>query len=78
MHECELEDVLTLEREPYNPEDRNAIKVLHLGRHLGYIGREDAQALAPKLDAGEVLTATFEGVWQLEYAHTNGAIEVAA
>jgi len=73
---CEEGDPLTLEREPNNPQDPNAIKVLHEGRHLGYIGREQAAGLAPALDRGVQFEARFEAIWALEYATTNGAITV--
>lgn len=42
---------LTLERQPENPFDANAIAVL-AGRHqIGFIARDDAAELAPLLDA---------------------------
>jgi hypothetical protein len=50
-----------LEREPDNPKDENAIKVLIdadyklkalKGKHLGYLRRDTAALLAPRLDAG--------------------------
>lgn len=46
-----------LEREPDNPADPNAIKVMlpnrmMEGKQLGYLMRESAELLAPRLDAG--------------------------
>ena len=76
---CEEGDPLTLEREPNNPQDPNAIKVLHEGRLLGYINREAAQTLAPTLDAGRTVEATLDGLWDYgQYASTNGAIKLAS
>jgi len=45
---------LTLRRDPANPHDPNAIAVLTAsGAQLGFVPREVAEALAPRLDAGE-------------------------
>jgi hypothetical protein len=73
---CEEGDPLTLEREPTNKEDPNAIKVLHERGHLGYIGRELAAELAPAMDRGVLFEAHFVAIWALEYATTNGEITV--
>lgn len=59
-----------LEREPENPADKNAIKVIaangspYSGIHLGYIPRVTAEILAPALDKGqaEVLNVTLTSV----------------
>ena len=75
-HECEVGDRLTLEREPNNSKDRNAIVVLHEGRRLGYVGEEKAEELAPKMDAGEGLEAVFLTINVLWDTRTNGYIEV--
>jgi hypothetical protein len=37
----------TLEPEPTNPHDPNAIRVLAAGRHVGYLSREDAVRYGP-------------------------------
>jgi hypothetical protein len=58
--------VLELRREPDNEYDRNAIGVRLRKRiglrnrdlHLGYIKASEAQYLAPRMDAGQVVTAT--------------------
>jgi hypothetical protein len=45
---------LELRRDPANPHDANAIAVLlGDGRQAGWVPREDAAELAPRLDAGE-------------------------
>jgi 2-polyprenyl-6-methoxyphenol hydroxylase-like FAD-dependent oxidoreductase len=43
-------DALTLKREPDNPHDRHAIQVLWQGQLLGYVPRQNNQALAWALD----------------------------
>ena len=48
-----------LVREPDNPHDPNAIKVM-LGQYfLGYVPRHIAEKLAPEMDAGRKLFALF-------------------
>lgn len=47
----------TLEREPDNRFDPNAVKVIVGGRHLGYLPALVAEQLAPRLDSGEVTVA---------------------
>jgi hypothetical protein len=60
--ECQAETItsvrgteLILEREPKNPYDTSAIRVLsaRTNAHLGYVPRHIAYELAPKIDAGE-------------------------
>jgi len=46
-----------LEREPNNPHDEYAIKVLlgdkrKTARHIGYVARQTAKVLAPRMDKG--------------------------
>lgn len=44
-----------LEREPSNMYDGNAIQVKMMGdRHIGYIPKDVAASLAPKLDSGDI------------------------
>lgn len=43
---------LDYEREPHNPYDENAIKILYQGDHIGYVERESAIYLAPWIDEG--------------------------
>lgn len=49
----------TLEPEPDNPHDPEAVKVLLEGRHVGYLSREDARRYGPAvrllLERGRVL-----------------------
>jgi hypothetical protein len=44
---------LTLQRQPDNPFDANAIAVMAGNHAIGFIARADAATLAPLLDAGE-------------------------
>lgn len=43
---------LQLEREPENPFDSYAIKVLFEGQHIGYIEADSAAFIAPYMDEG--------------------------
>lgn len=47
---------IEFEREPSNPHDPSAIKVLHNGTHMGYIERSQACFIAPHLDGGAAYT----------------------
>jgi hypothetical protein len=49
----------SLEREPENPHDPNAIGVYFLQDRLGYLQKPVAEKLAPVMDAGTQLTARF-------------------
>jgi hypothetical protein len=72
---CHIGDALYLRREPSNPVDRCAIQVRRvvcsdvpdnprLAEHLGYLSRELAQELAPRIDGqghiliGEIIEVT--------------------
>ena len=50
-------DRLELVREPDNPYDRNAVRVVWRGRTLGYLARRDNEAVARQLDRGAPLQA---------------------
>lgn len=49
----------SLEREPNNPHDPNAIGVWFLNDRLGYLQKSVAKILAPVMDAGIHLAAKF-------------------
>ena len=55
--ELRVGDRLELAREPGNPHDRNAVRVLWRGRMLGYVPRRENAALAWALDRGTPLRA---------------------
>jgi hypothetical protein len=46
-------------REPHNPYDPNAIKIVRENRFLGYLPRWLASRLAPSIDAGNRYEAVF-------------------
>lgn len=48
-------DALTLEREPDNPHDPLAVRILWQGVHLGYVPRPANAEIASRLDRGEAL-----------------------
>ncbi|QIQ87073.1 HIRAN domain-containing protein [Erythrobacter sp.] len=45
-------DEVSLQRQPDNPHDPNAVAVLWNGKDIGFLSREDAAAFAPALDDG--------------------------
>lgn len=50
---CSLKEKVSLRREPDNPHDKNAIKVVtQSGHRIGYIGRYWAAQIAPHMDTG--------------------------
>ena len=51
-NELKVKTELTLEREPDNPRDKNAIKVIFKGFHLGYLQKEIVVTLAKTMDEG--------------------------
>lgn len=50
-------DAVTLQRQPDNPYDPNAVAVLWEGKDIGFLPREDAAAIAPALDEGRPYAA---------------------
>lgn len=54
-------DPVHLEREPYNPHDENAIKVIYSDHHIGYIARDSASFIAAYMDEGRRFGATVIG-----------------
>jgi hypothetical protein len=54
---------VTLEREPTNPRDKNAIKVIYNGFHFGYIEKDVAMALSVIMDKGEKTRAVITRVF---------------
>lgn len=50
-------DPLTLQRNPENPHDRNAIQVRWQGHLLGFVPRRENKAVARAMDQGVPLTA---------------------
>jgi hypothetical protein len=59
------DDVVTLEREPQNTHDENAILVLADGDcELGYVPREEASVIARLMDGGADVRATVRRLWE--------------
>lgn len=56
----------TLEREPENPYDVYAIKVLVEEIHIGYLERGQAAWISPHLDQGATATAEFERIEEVK------------
>ena len=51
---CHAGQAVTLERDPHNPDDGNAIRVMAGRRQLGFVPRDHAvDDLAPMLDSGD-------------------------
>lgn len=72
-----------LRREPDNEYDANAIMVFGVGgtfdeRHLGYVARESAEVLAPRLDAGTLVieTAKLTELWGPEFKMGNANVRM--
>lgn len=57
----EIGDTLTLERDPENEYDYNAVKVLFEGEFIGFIPKTDNAFLASWLDAKKSYTVTVSG-----------------
>ncbi len=55
---CVRREQLQFVREPENPYDKNAVRIRRLnGEDLGYVPRNNAAELAPKMDAGQQIRA---------------------
>ena len=65
-------DALELAREPENPHDANAVRVLWRGRVLGYVPRRENAALAWGLERGMQLRARISALTE----HPNPARRV--
>lgn len=56
-------DELTLEREPENPYDENAIRVLKDDEHIGYLEKIANPPIAMAMDEGKTLTCTVADIY---------------
>lgn len=56
---------VTLEREPSNPYDHNAVRIIAHGEFIGYVQADLTPHISPILDAGEQPHCTVHGglVW---------------
>jgi hypothetical protein len=58
IRSCVLGETLQLIREPQNPYDKNAIRVLRPnGLDVGHVAKENAAEIAPRMDRGETFIA---------------------
>lgn len=63
LAECRPGDPLTLVREPKNPHDPLAVAILSVsGTRVGYLKRDRAAWIAPKIDRGYAVRAIVERV----------------
>lgn len=67
-------DALELQRDPTNPHDALAVRVLWQGHALGYLPRTDNGAIARALTAGSRLTARISRL--IEHPNPRRRIEV--
>lgn len=81
-HGANFRCVARLVREPSNPKDSNAVRVVVGGQTVGYVGRDDAvdiQPLLQKLDAlgrPAWIAATIVGGWKREDSRGSFGIEL--
>ena len=57
VSQIKVGDTLTLQRDPTNPHDSNAIQVLWQGHMLGFVPRRENKAVARAMDRGDPLVA---------------------
>ena len=57
VSQIRIGDTLTLQRDPTNPHDSNAIQVLWQGHVLGFVPRRENKAVARAMDRGQPLVA---------------------
>lgn len=56
-------ETVSLVRDPYNPHDSNAIKVINSnGDHIGFIPKEIAVTMAGNMDSGITFSATVSNI----------------
>lgn len=63
-------DVLELEREPDNPHDENAVKVMHDGFHVGYVPRDLAPEIGKLIAEGRADVAVKRKSNKIEIPYT--------
>jgi hypothetical protein len=64
-NELEWDEELSLEPEPENQYDENAIKVLARGEHVGYVGKE----FAAELSGANLISGKYEGSGMMEITY---------
>lgn len=58
---------ITLEHEPDNPHDKNAIKVFGDGQHIGYIQKKDIAAVNEIMASPNYTNPVIEDIWYGDY-----------
>ena len=74
IRKIEVGEPLELVREPSNMYDTNAVMVRHELGQIGYVDRDSADAIAPRMDAGETFpaqVAAVDGRHELNHAPTS-------
>ena len=61
VRQVEAGNTVTLEQEPNNPYDRNAIKVIAGSHWIGYVSRQDAKLINQAIKSGCTITGEVEG-----------------
>ncbi len=56
LHAMKVGDALSLEREPTNPHDEQAVKITRQGKQIGYVPRACNLPVAKLLDQGATLS----------------------
>ncbi len=57
---------LQYEREPFNPFDANAIKIMYLDQHIGYAEASQAIFISPWIDEGHVYSVTVDSLIEVK------------
>ncbi len=60
-------DTLSLQAEPENPYDPSAVRVIHDGKHIGYLPRENNHHASRLLQQGARLTASVKSIHPTSY-----------
>lgn len=74
--EMKVGDALTLQREPANPHDANAVIVYWNGQRLGYIPRRENSDVARQMDRGAPVKARIVNMTQARNPWQRIAFEV--
>ena len=62
IRHVDKQDIIMLVREPDNPYDKYAVKVMTLYGQVGYIGKEYTEIIAPMMDSGIAFSARINEV----------------
>lgn len=76
LHDLKKWAVVNVVREKDNPEDPNALAVISEKGQIGYIARERAAKLSPKIDGGLVPLAKLSAKFECPDGSIGGKIEL--